>query len=229
VKNFYKIFPFVFLLHSAIGAISLNGEKGGNNWEYLFKKKGFYIFKKEIPDSDYVKFKGYGIIKAPMMHIMSVLNDVNQHKKWLTNCLESREIRRINDKESLIYYATQSPWPIKDRDFVLKAKAQVDEEKHWVHIRLKETIHATVPIRDDRVRMPFIRITWSFRPTHEGKHTLIIFKSHANPGGWVPSWAINFYGRYIALNSLIKLENRVLTSKLNEEFLKKYEEYSRWK
>jgi len=222
-------FIFLFFIISNFAFSTSEKEKENEEWEYLFAKKGFYIFKREIPDSDYVKFKGYGVIKAPMMHIMSFLNDVNQHKTWLTNCLESKEIKRINDKESLVYYATHSPWPVKDRDFIIHAKAYVDEEKHWVHIKTKETSHPKIPPRKDRVRMPFLRITWSFKPSHNGKHTLIIFKSHANPGGWIPAWAINFYGRYIALDSLINLEKRVLNTKLNKKFLEKYKDYSKWK
>ena len=203
-------------------------EGKSGKWEEIYKKAGISVFRREVEGTSLVEFLGKGVVGSNVVKILAVLSDTDRMKEWVDRSKGIEIIEKIDDKTRIIYSATAAPWPFKDRDFVGKSRMIIDEKNGWIHFQSKETKHAKAPPRGDRVRMPFTRVRWSFKPLGEHK-TWIQFKVHADPGGNIPNWVTNLVSKELPYKTIVNLRKRVKSPKVRQEFGEKYKaEYWHW-
>ena len=160
-------------------------------WEKIGNDDEIEVFKKEIPDSPVVAFKGQGVIKAPIERVASILTDTTRATEWVHNLKEGKLIRKISNTEYISYSHIGTPIVMKDRDFVIHYKAKTDPVRNAFLIEMSSDLDPQAPVTD-YVRGEILGSSYLLKPLN-AKETYIIAEIHADPKGSVPKWIVNLF------------------------------------
>jgi len=180
----------------------------GDDWALLVEDEGIRVTIREVPDRDLPVFRGVVTISAPIFEIMGVLQDIDRHPEWMDSCIEARRLKRVHLLESIVYNRTDAPWPISDRDTVVRSQASFDRDKGAFYIDIHSVKSELMGEVDGVVRVP--RMHGHYRLEQVGpEQTRVEYQIDTDPGGWLPNWLIRMVTRRIPFKTLDNLRNRV--------------------
>ena len=173
-----------------------------SEWKTLMKKDGITVAKQKVAGSSLLRFRGTGVINTDIVTLLYNIQDVPNHHKWMGKMYAQRIIKRPSDFEAVYYAAMKAPWPISDRDYVIYVVLKPNIKKQFLVLIAKETKHSKVPAISGKVRMPFARFSWYLKPLkgEERKRTWVNVTFRIDPGGLLPSWAVNHEIRKLLSN-----------------------------
>ena len=61
-------------------------------WEKIKDEDGVQIYKRDVPGSDVIAFKGTGLVDAPLDRVATVLFDTSRAPEWIDSLEEAVEI-----------------------------------------------------------------------------------------------------------------------------------------
>src|SRR5260370_36377586 len=93
-------------------------------WEKIGDDDGIAVFRREVPGSPLVAFKGEGIVDASILRVASVLVDSSRATEWIDSLKEARILRQVSETETIHYDHIRTPVVIKGRDFVRECKLE---------------------------------------------------------------------------------------------------------
>ncbi|MEL6177434.1 MAG: START domain-containing protein [Myxococcota bacterium] len=186
--------------------------EGKPKWEEITRDKGVLVQKKEIPGQDLPAFRGIATIKASVFDVLAVLDDTPRLTEWMHNCTGSKTVEAINDFERVTYNRTDAPWPVSDRDVVVRSKVSINAKRKIVTIRFSSINHAKMPEVEDVVRMPRLRGHYKLKILDENK-TRVEYMVEANPGGSLPTWLVAKASEELPLQTLVNLRKQVKKTK----------------
>jgi hypothetical protein len=169
---------------------------------------GIVVFDRVVPGSALREFQGTGMIEAPIAAVMAIFDDAAHRTEWMKEAVAQVKITNEGGIETF-YSRTGAPWPVADRDVVLRATTQFDAEAHMVRIEFESTTHPQWPPVDKVVRMPFLRGHWYLWPLQGGKWTRAEYQVHAHPGGSLPDWLANRVSKEIPHDTILALQKQV--------------------
>lgn len=196
----------IFSAQSALAAKSSGPEVP--KWETITHDEGVVVSQKEVVGRSLPIFKGVTIIDANIFEILGVLQDVERNPEWMHACVAAKRLKKYSDKEFLVYNRSGAPWPISDRDVVVRSRASIDRENMILTITMHSTESDLMPPVDGVVRMPRLNGHYRFSEAGPGK-TQIEYQIDADPGGLLPAWLAKMASRDIPLRTLVNLRNRV--------------------
>lgn len=217
-----KIF---FIVIFATAFFSVTDIYGAEKWSLVKNENGIRVYTKPVAGSDLDEFLGVTAMDARLDVILKVMEDIPAGPKWLFNCKESRLLKKINRQTHIIYNATKAPWPIDDRDVVIKSVTEPQWNKGKVIIRLN-SIRYDYPKREDHVRMPALNGAYVLAILGMNK-TRVTYRIKANPGGSLPAWLANLASKAIPFHTLAGLRRMAQEPKYVKaaEFKDKVESY----
>lgn len=177
-------------------------------WTKIDDADGIAIYRREIPGSDAIAFKGEGIIAAPLVRVASVIFDTARATEWIDSLVEARVVRRISDTEYVEYDHFSTPFVMKDRDFVTSNKLEYDAARQVLTIRLRSTTDPAAPATS-YVRGDLISSTFVLTPTADGKGTRVVGDVHCDPRGSVAKWIVNYFQKDWPRSTLKSLRKQV--------------------
>ena len=158
------------------------------DWTLGRQEDGITVHTRPVDGSGIDEFRGVAEVDAPAEAIVALLRDSNRFKDWFPNTPESRLLDR-NGAVSHQYSVMATPWPVSDRDNVLRSVLSRDTETGVVEITVTaDPDH--YPEQPDRVRVRRAKGLWRFEPLSESR-TRVTFQMHLEPGGGIPQWMIN--------------------------------------
>ena len=96
-----------------------------------------------------------------------------------------------------------------DRDAVLHNVARFDEAGRKVELDFWTVEDGREPPQKGVVRMPFLRGHWILWPSSDGTTTRVEYQVHANPGGSLPDWLVNYVSRDLPYKTIEGLRAQV--------------------
>jgi hypothetical protein len=178
-------------------------------WETVRTDKGITVLRRTVMGTQLHEFQGTGIIEAPISHVMGVLQDTEHRREWMAESKEQRTVQQVNAKMVILYNRMGAPWPVKDRDSVMRAVTLFDTANKVVRVEIASTTHPDAPPVDGAVRMPFMVAHWYLWPQEGGKWTKAEYQVHADPGGSLPDWLINMVSKKIPHDTISALQQQV--------------------
>ena len=159
-----------------------------DDWVYEQEKKGIKVFTKKGKWGHLRDSKATMQVSSTPEQMLATLTDFANYTAWFPRCSKSRLIARLNDNESIVHLHFNAPWPVKDRDCVIRIK--IEKDKSTGVITLLETSEPKY-IREeaDVVRIQQIQSVWRLTPKNGGTEVLNEYSS--NPGGSIPDWMTN--------------------------------------
>lgn len=175
----------ICILCGMVGIVS--AQEGA--WELKKDKNDVKVYVRETSDSPFKELKMSYTVEADMSAIIALLQDVEAIPDWVYKCTEAYVVKEISKEEEYYYNLVDFPWPLSDRDFVVKSKLTRDtinntlRSESWV-------ANDMIPEKEGVVRIKDLHLWWEFTPKENGiVHIDYYLKS--DPGGYLPAWIVN--------------------------------------
>jgi hypothetical protein len=175
-------------------------------WEHVNREDGVEVYRKEVPGSPLVAFKGVTELDAPLEKVLWVLADNEHRTEWIDLCAESRVLEQVSAFETVIYQRYALPWYLTDRDYVYRAKATRGADG-TVTLVLASCEHrdapATVGIRAQLIESSYVLTALG------PNRTRIAIEIHTDPKGMVPDWLVNLVQKSWPVKTLQGIRKQV--------------------
>jgi hypothetical protein len=217
---------FAFLLSFSSGFLTgyaqANQVDASKSWENIHEEEGIRAFRKSIPGSPVLAFRGDAVLNASISKIASVLIDSSRKTEWVANCEAARTVQEISEYERIEYNHTGTPVVIKDRDFVFHAKAYLDRKKKRMVIRVRSTPDDRVP-PTQYVRGEILDSHYILTMVGDGSKTHVQVQIQVDPKGSVPKWLANLTQKSWPTKTLKGIQRQAAKPDVKEhEGVKKY-------
>lgn len=160
-----------------------------DEWKLKKFSKGVAVYSREVSSSVIKELRAETEVKTSLASIIMLLNDRETYTQWVYRCGYSKELKRINEAESIYYQTVVAPWPVDDRDFVVDVKV-VQDPKTKVVKQYTTNMPEFIPPVQGHVRITEFDALWTLTPLKNGlvkcEYQLLV-----NPGGNVPAWMVN--------------------------------------
>lgn len=160
------------------------------SWENIGTFDGVKVWRKQVPGSELFAFKGEITTNLHIGKIMTTFLDRDQRKFWVDRFKEQKMIEKASPMDELYWIHFELPFPMTDRDYVLKATGQVDTANKVFTARIKSVTDGRKPADDCCVRAEAKGTYYKFEAL-PGEKTKLTVEVHTDPKGSLPDWLIN--------------------------------------
>ncbi len=184
-------------------------------WERIRNEEGIQVYRREDPNSNMFEFKGQGMVYADAARLITLMSDINLMTKWVDGCKRAKLLEKNYTSESYkmninkfyltLYGENAVPWPLQNRDYVLKGRISYNAKRDTAVINLRNVKHRKMPKQSGKVRMNFMKVRVTLKPKNNDKHTWVQLYVHLDPGGIIPAWAVNFITKSVPFKTIKKL------------------------
>ena len=188
-----------------VGFIPFTALAGEESWKLDIDVDGVKVWTQDMPGSRYKQARGEIVVPVPPQKAFSVIVSAETCRKWVYSCVDSYVVSRPLPKDGIVYMRTNSLWPIADRDVVFLAKTSFDTIKQEYHAELSKQNDVIPPV-EGVVRINAMVGSWTVTALDE-KSSRVVFWSHVEPGGLLPSALVNFALGRLHQSSLLKLRD----------------------
>jgi len=180
-------------------------------WTVVANDRDVEVSQQPVSGRGMPMFRGVGEVAATPDEILEVLEDVNTHAEWMPDCSEARLVRQ-EAEQITVYRRSSAPWPVSDRDVVVRSYIEVIEPGVEIHAFFASVADPDVPERSDAVRMPHLAGHWKIRSIGAG-HSRVEFQVDADPGGQLPGWLAASASRDNPIRTIVGLRERVAAAR----------------
>jgi len=177
-------------------------------WEKIGDSDGIGVYRREVPGSPLIAFKGEGYVNASIIRVASVLVDSDRATEWIDSLTESKIIRQISTTETVHYDHIGTPFVLKDRDFVSNCKLEFDPPRKNITLKIHAVSDPLAP-PTKFVRGELIDSSFALTSTDHGARTFVVAEIHADPKGSVAHWIVNLFQKRWPHNTLTRLRAQV--------------------
>lgn len=197
---------FAWLVSALSGAMVAAAElpdEQGADWELRTETDNIRIYTTEQPGSRFQAFKAEALLDAPIENLMAVMVNPGSCTEWVHNCSESYAFGQGDFHDRYAYSVNDMPWPVTDRDYVLRIRTRGNRASGEVVMDLNATPGQRAE-SSNRIRVDRSDTLYRFIP--EGERTRMIWVQHTDPNGALPGWLVNSLLVEIPVRSIQALE-----------------------
>ena len=206
------VFVLVLCVMSGVAMTAMAEGK----WEKVGNNDGVLVSKKEVEGSDLLAFRGVVVHDVPIGKVMATFLDEKQRSKWVDR-YESHTTFKKSATSQTYRIHFKLPFPISDRDYVLRSDLVLKPEKKTVMIKIKSVKHPKGPENDCCVRAEAYGTYYKFEGLDGGKTRLTV-EVHTNPKGLLPDWLINSIQEDWPSKTLNALIKQAKTQKVHPDY-----------
>jgi hypothetical protein len=161
-----------------------------SEWELERDREGIQVFTRSIEGSPYKEVRSVSRIEGvSLTSLVALIEDAEACPRWADKCAESYLLKRFSETESLVYTHNDMPFPITDRDVVVRVRWAQNPESLQVTMQ-SSAVSEGVEKKRGRVRLTQANASWRFTPQLDGS-IKISNRAHINPGSNIPGWFTN--------------------------------------
>ena len=200
-----KIFLILLIL------FFINNIYSQNTWKQIANSKGVVVYSREQDDSDYDEVKAITIMNTTVSALVALLMDIESYPDWVYSCRESKLVKKHTENEYSYYTLSDSPWPVQDRDCVVRSIIKKSPFSNTVYTESK-CISGKIAEKDNIVRITVMNASWKFAPTKNNK-VKVTYQIKIEPGGTIPAWLLNELVEHAPINTLTNMKEMVKKDK----------------
>lgn len=176
-------------------------------WIFVRDDEGIVVHRRPIAGSSLDELRGVGTIEAPLAAVLGVIQDREHGSEWMYRCVESTTLAREPDGSYVVYNRTRVPWPLDDRDAVVRGQRTIEPTQ--VRITFAGVEHPARPPIAGVVRIPLVRGHWALAPIEQGRATRVEYQVQTDPGGALPKWMANTFSSDLPYETIRGLRAQV--------------------
>lgn len=184
MKSILKIYILFFIIFS-----SFSFSQAQSEWKVSIEKDAIRVSTREVPGSKFKEYKGEMLVKASLSCLVTMLDDVDNQKNWLYDCKEAKRLKTISKSEGVNYFLQTAPWPVSERDLIVKY-ILVQNEKTKVVTAELTGVKDYIAEKKDIVRVPSFKGKWELTPVGKGI-VKVVYQAHSETGGSIPASIAN--------------------------------------
>lgn len=191
---------------------ALHGEE---EWRLARAEQDIEVSTRAVEGSPIAETRGVMKLEGVTLKAaVALIADVPHQHEWIDSMDESRVLVAISPVEQINYTLSKAPWPVADRDAVVRSRFTFDKEKGVARV---ET-HAEpdyIPRRDGVVRIRKVDSSWTVTRLSDDEIE-VRYQVHSEPGGNLPAWLVNriIYDQPFA--TLLNLREQVKQAKYRD-------------
>jgi hypothetical protein len=183
----------------------------GAKWKWVTDVDGIRVTKRNT-GRGFPTFRGAGIVETHLFQVLAVISDISRHPQWVYHCKDARLLRKIDDKNRIVYARTAALWPVADRDAVYRSRAVVNTRKREVLIKFWAVSSNKMKRVKGVVRMVSLRGHYRLRALGK-KRTYVEYQVDADPRGLIPKWMARIAVERLPLYTLQGLRKQTRRTK----------------
>ena len=111
----------------------------------------------------------------------------------MADLVESSEIEKASETDRWEYNRTSTPWPLRDRDFVMRTVVSFEKTPvPTLTIQMNSGLNPKKPVIDGVVRGEIVDSKFVLKAIEPGK-TWFSCEVLADPKGDIPKWVVNLF------------------------------------
>ena len=176
-------------------------------WEKILSKNGIEVLSKKEKDSALLAFRAKGLIKTPIEQMIAVLHDFDNAATWNKNLTIKKAIKTVSPLDITSYSLHGMPWPLKDREMVLRNQLKLDLEKEVIIVEARTVEVKDAPKNKKAIQAIVKYGVFTFKPVSDTETYVELF-AHIDPKGTLPSWVFNLLQQTYPYNYLKEIEHQ---------------------
>lgn len=182
--------PFSIIISALLvfTTTSFKSRQQVDEWVYEQEKKGIKIFTKKSKWGRLRDSKAVMTVSSTPEEMLRLITDFDNYHTWVARCKKGRVVARLSDNEFIAHIVFNAPWPVKDRDCVLRVKV-TEDSKTGAYTITQTSEPKYIRENDSAVRIEQLVSIWRLIPKNGG--TEVINEYGSNPGGSIPDWMTN--------------------------------------
>ena len=191
-------------------------------WKFATKDKGVRVLLQDVPGRRVPKFRGIITINAPVMQLLAVLADIPRSCEWNAACVHARVVKKRSDIDILFHLRLKAPWPVSDRDAILRTNAKIRKDGKVVYATFRAMPYRAIKPASGVVRFP--RLIGKYTMTAVGPNrTHVVYTIDSDSGGWIPTWLVRYATQKVPVATLVGLRKQAKKTKgAYAAFIKKH-------
>lgn len=209
----FKALLALAALNLLLSVPTLAGEKNVSTaehpWKLRIERNGVKVFNRVVDGSPIREFMGRCVVDAGLYTVGMVMLDFPTYPEWVASC---KDLRSLTCRDALncdLYYVMDLPWPVSNRDVILRANATVYPAENVIRVNCEAIPDdSRVPVPKGYVRLKAMYVKWILKQLPDGK-TDVTFLSWSEPGGLITPFIANMATTDFPFKSLVNLTKMV--------------------
>jgi len=198
-----------------VGVFSSGAWAAEAGWNKIGESKGIVGYTRATPKSSVDQMKGVGIVDASVAAVEALIRDVPSQTEYMYKCKEAAVATAPELKGSAdsvyVYNVTSMPYPVNDRDAVVRADYTIDKATGTVYVHV-EGVKTTYKMDKKKVRMPLVVVDYTLVPKGPDK-TEVTYEALADPGGNLPAFVVNMLTKNLSIQTIAGMREMVKKDK----------------
>lgn len=185
IRFYLPVLLSVLLVMTSYGAIAQE------NWKLAEDQQWIKIYKRPITNSKIKSIKVICTLQASISQLLAAIMDVQSCGEWVYSSKTNILLKQISPLELIYYSEVSVPWPVENRDYVVRVKAEQDPQTKIVTVN-SPCIPGYVKEKPGKVRIKESVAQWTIIPI--GKNQVKVeYILEVDPLGNIPAWLVNLF------------------------------------
>lgn len=198
-----KVRIYMMIAGLIVGLAVVQSVYSAVEWRKVLSKDDIDVYTRAVTDSECHEFKGETTMDAPRDACVGVLKDVSSQTQWMPNTKTAKLVRTIDDMSDVLYHVTTMPWPLEDRDSVIRRDFLLESGAMIVTFRAITDPQA--PETEACLRINELSGQWIFRTVNDSR-THVTYSMRCNPGGNIPVSVVNMMSKSLPHETLLGMK-----------------------
>lgn len=178
-----------------------------DKWELRIDQDSIRVYTAHTEESKIKVIRADFTIRASREELVRELLRADRYVEWQYNAERCEVIEVVSDDEIVYYCEVSAPWPVSNRDLVIRLKVVNNTGPRSFRIT---TVNDPKPYPGpkDVVRVPMSRGEWHV--TEVGPRMLkVYYTMRIDPGGNIPAWLVNLVAAQAPYQTFRNLKQRL--------------------
>ena len=176
-----------------------------DGWAVIGREDNVVISRRAIPGHALPAFRGKGPIDGNVADVLKLLRNVPSINQWAYGVSRAQLLKQVSTDVDLIYLFSHTPWPMRDRDMVVRRTIETIQSDHEYRISLR-CERGVRPVREGVVRVN--ECESEFRLRRLDAHTTEVDYWASLDPGKLPNWTSSWLARTVPSRTLAAIQRR---------------------
>lgn len=171
-------------------------------WELHKEKDGIFIFKEHDRKFEFAQYKAEITMHYALKSISTAIMNHHSYTSWLSDCIKAER------KDDFVYILMNPPWPLNHRQVWAKIEQRVYKDREIITLNSLNKKSS----QDSGVWFNYLHAEFILTKKSETS-TDVTLSLIGDPGGYPPTWLVNFMAWKIPYQSLYNLNQYLKRTK----------------
>ena len=180
-------------------------------WKPILDERGIVVSTRDEPGRELPSFRGQGMLQMPVLNALAVVLDADAAPKWAKGADEVQTLRALDPRTHLIYTRSHAPWPVSDREMVVKRWIKVLRPGQEFRVEMA-CVPGERPKSRHAIRVSDCSSHFLLRRVDDPR-TYAEYQVSLDPAGSLPTWLVRWASKRIPFDTLVSLEEHVKSTR----------------